>query len=290
MALFSGVLGAVTAGVPLRLLIDGFGWRPVMAASGVLMLAISLACLRFIRDDPSERGFQSYSPVIPEGPDTKERFRPLSGLGRVFSFRNSWLLFYAPGGMVGPMLSFAGLWGVPFLEARYGMGTNSAAAVGSLMMICWAVGGPLMGALSDRLGRRKPLYLAGALVSALGWTVMIFWPALPVEGFLVFAALTGLATGGMIIGFAFSKESVPSRYSGTVAGAINMGVMLGPTFLQPAIGWVLDLNWQGRMKGNIRLYDLEAFRAGFSLMIVWALLACLLIAFTKETYCRSFSE
>ncbi len=290
MALFSGVLGAVTAGVPLRLLIDGFGWRPIMAASGVLMLAIAVACLRFIRDDPSERGFQSYSPVIPKGPDIKERFRPLSGLGRVFSFRNSWLLFWAPGGMVGPMLSFAGLWGVPFLEARYGMDTNSAAAVGSMMMICWAVGGPLMGALSDRLGRRKPLYLAGSLVSTLGWTVMIFWPGLPVEGFLVFAALTGLATGGMIIGFAFSKESVPSRYSGTVAGAINMGVMLGPTFLQPAIGWVLDLNWQGRMKGNIRLYDLEAFRAGFFLMIVWALLACLLIALTKETHCRPFTE
>ena len=98
MALFSGVLGAVTAGVPLRLLIDGFGWRPIMAASGVLMLAISLACLRFIRDDPSERGFRSYSPGIPEGPDTKVRFRPLSGLGQVLSFRNSWLLFLGPGG------------------------------------------------------------------------------------------------------------------------------------------------------------------------------------------------
>jgi MFS family permease len=290
MALFSGILGAVSAGVPLRLLIDGFGWRPIMAASGVLMLAISVACLRFIRDDPSERGFRSYSPLLSKDPGTKERFRPLSGLGRVFSFRNSWLLFWAPGGMVGPMLSFAGLWGVPFLQARYGMGTKSAAAVGSLMMICWAVGGPLMGALSDRLGRRKPLYLAGALVSALGWAVMIFWPGLPVEGFLVFAALTGLATGGMIIGFAFSKESVPSRYSGTVAGAVNMGVMIGPTFLQPAIGWVLDRMWKGQMNGEIRLYDLEAFRVGFSLMIAWSFLTCLLIALTKETYCRTFSE
>ena len=290
MALFSGVLGAVTAGVPLRYLIDGFGWRPIMAVSGVFLLAISVACRRFIRDDPSQRGYRSYCPENPKGNTTQERFRPLAGLGKVFSFRNSWLLFWAPGGMVGPMLSFAGLWGVPFLQARYGMGTNSAAAVASLMMICWAVGGPLMGALSDRLGRRKPLYLAGAVVSTLGWSGMIFWPGLPVKGFLVLAALTGLATGGMIIGFAFSKESVPSRYSGTVAGAINMGVMIGPTFLQPAIGWVLDLRWQGQMKGDIRLYDLEAFRVGFSLMIGWAFLACLLIALTKETHCRPFSE
>ena len=94
----------------------------------------------------------------------------------------------------------------------------------------------------------------------------------------------------MIIGFAFSKESVPSRFSGTVAGAINMGVMIGPTFLQPAIGWVLDLNWHGQMKGDTRLYDLEAFQTGFFLMIVWSFLTCLLIAGTKETYCRSFSD
>ena len=289
MALFSGVLGAVTAGVPLRRLIDGFGWRSVMAASGVFLLAIALACWRFIRDDPAHRGYRSYSPEVQQNP-SQGKFRPLAGLGTVFSFRNSWLLFWAPGGMVGPMLSFAGLWGVPFLQARYGMGTNSAAGVASLMMICWAIGGPLLGALSDRLGRRKPLYLAGVVVSTLGWSAMIFWPGLSVEGFLVLAALTGLATGGMIIGFAFSKESVPSRYSGTVAGAINMGVMIGPTFLQPSIGWVLDRMWQGQMKGDIRLYDLGAFRAGFSLMIVWALLSCLLIALTKETYCRPFSE
>ena len=119
---------------------------------------------------------------------------------------------------------------------------------------------------------------------------MIFWPGLPVSVFLVLAALTGLATGGMIIGFAFSKELVPSRFSGTVAGAINMGVMIGPTFLQPAMGWVLDLKWQGQMRGDIRLYDLEAFRTAFSLMTAGPLLTCLLIALTKETHCRPFSE
>jgi len=66
---------------------------------------------------------------------------------------------------------------------------------------------------------------------------------------------------------------------------------LEPTaFLPSAIGWVLDRNWQGRMRGDILLYNLEDFRAGFSLMIVWSFLACLLIALTKETHCRPFSE
>jgi sugar phosphate permease len=52
MARFSGVLGAVTAEVPLRSLIDGFGWKSVMAASGVVMLIISLEGFLFYQSDP----------------------------------------------------------------------------------------------------------------------------------------------------------------------------------------------------------------------------------------------
>lgn len=52
VALFSGVLGAVTAGVPLRSLIDGFGWRSVMAASGVVMLVFPLERFLLCRPDP----------------------------------------------------------------------------------------------------------------------------------------------------------------------------------------------------------------------------------------------
>jgi hypothetical protein len=40
------------------------------------------------------------------------------------------------------------------------------------------------------------------------------------------------------------------------------------------------------MLNGVRLYSLEAYQAGFALMLVWAGLALLLILFTRETYCR----
>jgi hypothetical protein len=55
--------------------------------------------------------------------------------------------------------------------------------------------------------------------------------------------VTGFSSGCIIITFAFAKESVPADLSGTVSGVVNMGVMMGPTLLQPAVGWVLDLKW-----------------------------------------------
>jgi hypothetical protein len=65
-----------------------------------------------------------------------------------------------------------------------------------------------------------------------------------------------------------------------------MGVIMGPTVLQPSVGWMLDKNWDGMILNGARIYDLAAFRTGFSLMIGWAVLSLALLFFTRETGCR----
>jgi MFS family permease len=289
LELFSGVLGAVTAGIPLRLLIDHMGWRPAMFASGGITLALAAATWVFVRDDPSAKGFSSYAHAGLANSPRIRRISPLAGLGRIFHYRNTWFFFLAPGGLIGPILSFAGLWGVPFLQVRFGLTPAAGAAVCSALMVSWAVGGPVLGRLSDRIGRRKPLYLAGCFVAATCWVMVLFIPGLPFWVFAVLIGVIGLASGGVMIGFAFSKESVPPNLAGTVAGVVNMGHMMAPTLLQPAIGWVLDRMWTGEMLGGVRVYHAGAFQAGFSLMVAWSILSCLLISLTKETFCRQFS-
>jgi hypothetical protein len=103
---------------------------------------------------------------------------------------------------------------------------------------------------------------------------------------VVLLLLSGFFAGSMIISFAFAKESVPPHLAGTVSGITNMGVMMGPTLLQPAVGWVLDRRWHGEMLAGVRVYSLDAYRTGFSLMIAWTALSLVLLFFTKETYCR----
>jgi MFS family permease len=286
MGLFFGVIGAVTAGVPLRLAIDLMGWRSVMAVSGAGMLSIALATWLLVRDDPSEKGYLSYAPERKTPARGAKKGNPFQGLSRIFQYRNTWILFLAPGGLVGPVLAFAGLWGVPFLRARFGLPPAEAAAVCSVLMVSWAIAGPVMGGFSDRIGRRKPIYLCGYLIAVLGWIVLFFFKGLSLEMFVGIIALIGFASGVVVIGFAFSKESVPTDLSGTIVGTINMGIMSGPTLLQPAIGWILDRMWTGRMAGDVRIYDLAAFEAGFSLMLGWSVLGCVLISLTRETHCR----
>jgi hypothetical protein len=94
----------------------------------------------------------------------------------------------------------------------------------------------------------------------------------------------------MVIGMAFVKESVPVALAGTVAGVCNMGMEMGPMIIQPAMGWVLDFRWDGLSENGVRIYDLNAYHAAFSIMIGLSLLGTVIIPFAKETYCQQLQE
>lgn len=284
LALCCGVVGAVSAGVPLRIMVDLFGWRPVMMASAILSLALAAAILVVVRDDPSERGYAGFMP--PAAPRPASAQAVLAGLVKVFRYKNTWLLSIAPAGIAGAVLAFSGLWGVPFLSTHYGLSPAKSAVLTSVLLTAFAFGGPLSGSLSDRIGRRKPLFLGGCLIACAGWAMILFIPQWPLWLLTLLLITVGLASGTMILIFAFAKESVPSSLAGTVSGVCNTGVMTGPMVLQPAMGWVLDRNWNGVLENGVRIYQMEAYRSAFMLMIIGSILAVVLIYFTTETNCR----
>lgn len=286
VGLLSGILGAVGAGPPLRLLMDQAHWRTVMLAVAAATLVVAAGVWAVVRDSPSQKGFADY----PHTGRGKAQRPALAGLVEVLRFRNAWLLFVIPGGFVGAILTFSGLWGVPFLTTQYGMSTARASMLTSIQLTSWALASPLFGWFSDRLGRRKPLYLAGGLIALGAWCTLVYLPNLPLPVVAGLLVVTGCASGAMIVSFAFAKESVPTDLAGTVSGLVNMGVMLGPMVLQPLVGWMLDACWAGSLVAGVRCYDATAYRAGFSLMLGWLALSLLLLLFTRETRCRHYTE
>ena len=285
LGLFFGNLGALVAQVPLRLLIEQFGWRAVVLGSAGILLGVWVLVWAFVRNDPGDAGLASHAPTILRSQEQRTLGSLASGFRRVFGYRNTWLIFFAQGGIVGPMIAFTGLWGTPFLKVRYGLPAAQGAAVCSVMIVCWAVASPFAGALSDRIGRRKPIYLLGALTAAIGWALMTYI-SFPLPVFIAISALTSFASGAVVLGFAYAKESVPVAFLGTISGAINIGNMIGPMLLQPGIGQVLERNWAGSLAGGVRTYDLAAFHAAFLLIVGWSALSCLFIAMTSDTFCR----
>ena len=286
MALLMGVVGGVVAGVPLRLLVESFGWRPVMAFSAVLTAVLCIAAWLRVRDDPVERGYASHFQGVHGAHGSTSLLR---GLMDVLSYRNVWILTAVPIGFSGAVLTFAGLWGVPFLRQVHGLDPKMAAAITSTLLVSWALGGPLLGSWSERMGRRKPLYLITSGVALLGWAAIIFMP-LPLWALVLLLIPTGFASGNIIIGFAWAKESVPLRLVGTASGVVNMGPLMGGMLLQPAAGWMLDRRWNGAIEGGARLYDAAAYQAGFTLMFGAAVAASIILSFAHESHCRQMHD
>jgi sugar phosphate permease len=287
VALFVGVMGATLAGAPLRLFVDALGWRTVMVASAIVTAGVAVAIWLIARDDPSERGYDSYFPHATGGAQGGSVWADLKA---VLAYRNTVLLFFIPGAFSGIILMFAGLWGVPFLSTHYGYSTAEAASLCSLLLVSWSAASIAYGPLSQRLGGRKLPYIAGLLVTMALWAALVWVPGWSRPALVALLIALGAAAGAFILNFAFAKESVPARLAGTVSGIANMGVMTGGMIMQPLVGWVLDRHWSGALTpGGARFYDLAAYRTAFSLLFVWGAVALVLLALTRETHCKQAS-
>ncbi len=282
-ALLVGTLGATLAGAPLRAAVDAFGWRSVMMASAAFTALVAIAIWIVVRDDPSERGHESYFPE-------EERERDLASvaahLREVLRYRNTLVSLAVPGATTGIVITFAGLWGVPYLVSRHGFSAREAAMTTSAMLIAWAVGGLAFGELSQRIRLRRAPMMAGLAALLVLWSVVVFVPG--IEGAALVALLLVLAFigGTVVLVFAFAKESVPRHLGGTVSGIANMGMMMGGMVMQPGVGFMLDRHWAGVMAGGARVYDDAAFRWGFSMMLVWGVVGLVILAFARETRCK----
>ena len=285
-AFLSGMtmLVAMTAGVggqaPLALMVEAIGWRNTMFAATAFGGLLCIALWLVVRNRPDD------APGL-AATDTKQGWRQLgSNLKRTAADPQIWNIAGVAAAMSGPMLAFGGLWGVPYLMARYGLERPTAAFCASLMFIGWAIGAPASGWLSDYWRRRKtPLVIAAVLALAM-MLLLFLGPDLPivVAAGLIFA--TGLTSAMMVICFALAREISNPQVHGAATGIVNGFTVGSGALLQPVIGVMLDLGWSGETADGARLYSVATYNWAFATLIASGVLGVIFAALTPETRCK----
>jgi len=143
IALFFGNMGAVVAQIPLRLAIEHFTWRETVLGSAAIVFLFGILSWLLVRDDPAEKGYQSYAPPALTSYVKATLGSAFRSMGSVFSYSNTWLILIAQGGLAGTILTFTGLWGAPYLRARYGLVPRDAASIATVMLVAFAIGCPV---------------------------------------------------------------------------------------------------------------------------------------------------
>jgi MFS family permease len=151
----------------------------------------------------------------------------------VFSNPQSYLCGLAAGLLFVPTTVGDMVWGVRFFETDRSFSFSDAVFAISMVPLGWVFGCPLLGWLADRLGRRKPVYLAGATIMLIGMVQLIYAPTLLPAWVTLF--ILGVASGAAMIPYTIIKEANPDEVKGSATGAINFltfGVTagIGPIF------------------------------------------------------------
>src|SRR5574343_1340591 len=276
-----GNLGSVLAGAPLSGLAQATGWRGVFIGVGVVSLVLAALCWLVVRDRPDQ----------PDGSATAapkfDRTVLFNSLLSVVRNRATWPAILVNTGLCGAFFTFAGLWTVPYLMQVHGMTRPVAASHLSLWFGGFAVGCLLLGTLSDRLGRRKPVIIVASHLYVAIWLLLLAGVRLPVELSYALFAVLGVTTAGFSLTWACAKEVNPPMLSGMSTSVTNMGSFLAAALLQPLVGWLMDQGWHGETLNGARIYDLSAWRGGLLVVVVCALVGALCSWWIVETGCRN---
>ncbi len=242
----------------------GLPWNQFWIYAGVAGLAISACLLIFLPKElrtPSAGGLPSV----------------IRSLKTVFLNPQSILCGLISGLLFIPTTIFGMTWGVRFLQEARGRQYEAAVMLAATVPLGWMIGCPLLGYLSDKLGRRKPVILGGsaALLGVMAW--ILFGNPAVLRGHVV-GILMGVASGAAMLPYTVIKEANPPELGGSATGVVNFlnftfSALLGPVFGSRLI----------QEPGDNDVVGLAHYQAGFAPLLYGILIALVLTCFLKET-------
>jgi sugar phosphate permease len=284
-----GNAGALVASSPLAVLVEAAGWRHTFVMIGGATVALAVVTGALVRDRPAALGLP---PVNPEraGQRAQDRATTLRSIADVVSNPRTWPPILVAGGVYMGLITFMGLWGIPYLGQVHGLHRVEAANVVALAALGLCVGSPLVGWLSDRwLGRRRLPMALFTLLFAACWLPLLLpsGQRLPPAALAPFVFLLGLTSSGLVLVWPCVREVNNPARVGIAVGFVNVPIFLGFAVMQWLTGAVLDAHWTGLANAGARVYPPEAYRAIFLLCFTVSAGALLASAFVTETRCRS---
>jgi sugar phosphate permease len=211
--------------------------------------------------------------------DRRDDWLRSAGRGMATVFRNpqSILCGVIAGLLFIPTTIFDMVWGVRYLQDARGFDYAEAVIRSSTVPLGWIIGCPLLGFISDRLRRRKPVIIAGAVVlmACLAW--ILYGPTDVLPAYVV-GIVTGLASGAAMLPYTVIKEANPPELSGTSTGVVNFvnftfSALLGPVFASMLM----------TVSGGASQMTLEHYQTAFVVLLYGVGVAIVLTLLLKET-------
>lgn len=253
------MLGAACGGTPVALLFQAVGWREGLNIMAFIGLAMAFAVLIFQK---------TQGDVVPHASMQKT----FDNIKSVLKSKNNWLLLVYSGMTFSPVAILGGLWGTPFLMAKYNVAAPSAAFFLSMMFVGHAVGAPVWAIISAQMERRKSL-MHFANLCALIMICMIIYGGFSYTTSVVLFFMFGFSVSCFMLSFELCREINPIYMMGLAVAFINSGEGIVGSVVEPLIGKILDLGKTGAV------FSLQNYEAALTILPCCYILSSFALAF-----------
>jgi MFS family permease len=265
-------IGGMMAHTPFAYLYELFGWRRALLIDAAVGTVILLWIYIVVKDKPVFSPVQTHT----------NQGQIISGFIKALVNPQNWLAGFFTSFLNLPIMVLCALWGASYLQVTHNLPDIAASNIVSLIFMGSVIGCPLVGWLSDSLGRRKPLMIIGAIATLI--TVIPLFMHITLSQMtlsIIFFAL-GFFTSTQVISYPLVAESNEEQNTGAATGIASVLIMGGGGVGQVLFGWLIT-HHAGTESTQYTIADFQFAMWMFPIAAIAALVAVLM---TRETYCK----
>lgn len=273
--------GGLVAQTPLTLLNETVGWRTALMMNAGLGLLILILILAVVKDYPA--GYQH------QYERQKQQLASIgfwSSIGLALNNLQNWLAGIYTSLLNLPIMLLGALWGDMYLTQVAKLSQVQASNVVSMIFVGTIIGGPVIGAWSDRISLRKLPMITGAVFSIMVMLGVLIVKNIGYGPLMAMFFLLGFFTSSQVLAYPVITESNNRIVTSTATALASILIMGGAAFFQLLFGMIMDAHWEGALVNGIRTYPIDAYDSAmliFPITFVIALVAAFLV---RETHCR----
>lgn len=275
------MIGGMMAQTPFTKMTELYGWKSTLHIDAGVGLGMFMMIVFFVKDYPP--GMKDY---FDKAHTSLEKIGFWISLKQVVLNTQNWLAGAYTSFINLPIFLLGSTWGSWYLVQTKHLSKVDASIVTSMIFIGMIIGSPLIGWMSDSLGKRKTPMIWGAIASIAVILAIMYLPHLTFFNLVFLFFALGIVISFQIIGYPLVAESNPAILTGSAEGLASVLIMSGG-FLIPVFPVLLNWHWNHQMINGIPLYSRADYHLAFLIMPIAFVLALIAALLVKETNCRA---